>query len=262
MLNLDYLLEEAKANGLPVLKRRAIVREYLLVIVLNGIYKHSAGKSMFFTGGTALRFFHNLARFSEDLDFDTPGINIEAFKDMIDGIKKGLNKEGFSLTVSSEKRNNLFVAELNFPAVMEQYKIVDKRGIGLMIKLEVYKPAWNLSYEPDVLSLYNYNFSAVLLARQNVISEKLAALLSRKRGRDIYDILFMLKKKFPFDENVLRANKIDISFKDAILSHLNGFSKEELKYLANQVKPFLFREDDIEMVLSAPLYAERFLKDY
>jgi predicted nucleotidyltransferase component of viral defense system len=217
---------------------------------------------MFFTGGTALRFFHNLPRFSEDLDFDTPGIVFETFKDMLDDIKKGFNKEGFSLTVSSEKRNNLFVAELNFPAATEQYKIVDKRGIGLMIKLEAYKPAWNLSYEPDVLSLYSYNFSAVLLARQNAISEKLAALLSRKRGRDIYDILFMLKKKFPFDENVLRANKIDIPFKNAILEHLNRLSKEELKYLANQVKPFLFREDDIEMVLKAPLYAERFLKDY
>jgi len=32
--------------------------------------------------------------------------------------------------------------------------------------------------------------------------------------------------------------------------------------LANQVKPFLFKEDDIELILKAPLYAERFLRDY
>ncbi len=32
--------------------------------------------------------------------------------------------------------------------------------------------------------------------------------------------------------------------------------------LANQVKPFLFKEDDIELILKAPLYAEQFLRDY
>jgi len=30
---------------------------------------------------------------------------------------------------------------------------------------------------------------------------------------------------------------------------------------ANQVKPFLFKEDDIELVLKAPLYAESFLRE-
>lgn len=33
-----------------------------------------------------------------------------------------------------------------------------------------------------------------------------------------------------------------------------------LRRLANQIKPFLFKEDDIELVLNAALYAERFLR--
>lgn len=262
MLNIEYLLEEAKSNGLPIFKRRAILREYLQVIILNSIYKHNFGKVMFFMGGTALRFFYNLPRFSEDLDFDTPSLNLEEFKEILKTIEEGLRKEGFSLVISSEKRNNLFIAELYFKDLMKLYEITDKRGLDLMIKIEVYKPKWGLENESDVLSLYGYNFSSLLLGKGNMLSEKLCALFNRKRGRDIYDTLFMLKKQFPFNESVLRANKIEGSPKKLILEYVMRLPEKELQSLANQVKPFLFKEDDVELVLKAPLYAEKFLRDY
>jgi len=262
MLSLEHLLEEAKNNRLPLLKRRGILREYLQVIILNSIYKHAFGKTMFFMGGTALRFFHNMPRFSEDLDFDTPHLNFEKFREILEHIKKGLFKEGFSPEVVSERRNNLYIAEFYFRDLMRLYEIIDKRGLDLMIKVEVYKPGWDLQTEPGVLSLYGYNFSSILLGKGNFISEKLCALFNRKRGRDIYDILFMLKRRFPFKEKVLAANKIKGSPKKLILQYLARLSEKELKFLANQIKPFLFKEDDIELVLKAPLYAERFLREY
>ncbi|MDP2939171.1 MAG: nucleotidyl transferase AbiEii/AbiGii toxin family protein [Candidatus Omnitrophota bacterium] len=262
MLNLEYLLEEAKNNGLPLLKRRGILREYLQVIILNSIFRHNFGKLMFFMGGTALRFFYNMPRFSEDLDFDTSDLNFEEFKVILGYIEKGLLKEGFSSKISCEKRDNLYVAELYFQDLMRLYEITDKRGLDLMIKIEVYKPAWDLQTEAGVLSLYGYNFSCVLLGKGNLISEKLCALFNRKRGRDIYDILFMLKRQFPFKRDVLAVNKIEGSPKELILEYLKNLSAKELKFLAEQVKPFLFKEDDIELILNAPLYAERFLREY
>lgn len=262
MLSLEYLLEEAKNNGLPILKRRGILREYLQVIILNSIYKHKYGKSMFFMGGTALRFFYNMPRFSEDLDFDTPDLHSEGFKEILEQIEEGLLKEGLSAEISSERRNNLYVAELYFKDFMRLYGITDKRGLDLMIKIEIYKPAWKLQAEPNVLSLYGYNISSALLGKGNLISEKLCALFNRKRGRDIYDALFMLKNRFPFNEGVLAANKIEGSPKKLILEFLTNLPEKELKFLANQVKPFLFKEDDVELVLKAPLYAERFLREY
>jgi hypothetical protein len=262
MLSLEYLLEEAKNNGLPILKRRAILREYLQAIILNSIYKHRLGRLMFFMGGTALRFFYNLPRFSEDLDFDTPGLSFKEFKDILENVEKRLLKEGFSLKVSCEKRNNLLIAELYFPDLMKLYGVIDKRGLDLMLKIEVYKPAWNLETEPGVLSLYGYNFSAILLSKGGFLSEKLYALFNRKRGRDIYDLLFMLRKKFPFNKDVLAANRIEGSPQELILGYLKKLSDKELRYLADQVKPFLFNEEDIELILKAPLYAERFLNEY
>lgn len=262
MLNLEYLLEEAKDNGLPIIKRRAILREYLQVIILSTIYKHDLGRSVFFTGGTALRFFYNLPRFSEDLDFNTSYLNFERFKDILGAIDKGLRKEGFLAKTSTERRKNLFIAELNFIDLMRLYDITDKRGLDLMIKVEIYRPLWDLQTESAVLSLYGYNFSSILLSKANMLSEKLLALLNRKRGRDIYDTLFMLKKRFPFNESVLLSNKIEKMPKELIIEHLKKLSEKELKSLANQVKPFLFKEDDIELVIKAPLYAEKFLSGY
>lgn len=262
MLNLEHLLEEAENSRLPIQKKRGVLREYLQVIALNSIYKHNLGKSMFFTGGTAMRFFYNMPRFSEDLDFDTPGLSPNDFTNILNHVKEGLGREGFFVKISSEKRKNLYIAELYFKDLMKLYGITDRRGLDLMIKIEIYKPAWGVRSESGVLSLYGYNFSCVLLQKGRLFSEKLAALFNRKRGRDIYDTLFMLKKKFPFDKDVLAANKIKYPPGASILRYFSSLSQKELKFLSNQIKPFLFKEDDVELILKAPLYAEKFLKEF
>ena len=260
MLNLEYLMDEAKANGMPLTKKRGILREYLQVIILSGIYKHDAGKKIYFTGGTALRFFYNMPRFSEDLDFDTSNLTLEEFGSILESVRKELSAEGFRPEISSEKRKNLYIAELYFKDLMHSYGIIDVRGVDLMIKIEVYRPSWKILPEPDVLSLYGYNFSAVLLDKGNLFSEKIWALLNRNRGRDIYDTLFLLRKNFPLDVDVLAANNIKGAPEKVILEHLSALSEKELKRLAGQVRPFLFKEDDDELVLKAPLYAQKFLR--
>jgi len=262
MLSIEYLLEEAKTNGLPVVKRRAIVREYLQIMMLNSIYKHALGKSVYFMGGTALRFFHNMPRFSEDLDFDTPSLKMEEFRELVASSKKGVEKEGFSVETTSEERGNLFIAELIVKDVMKTYGIMDGRAADVMIKVEIYRPPWKPEAEQGVLSLYGYNFSATLLSRGNMLSEKCLALFERERGRDVYDTLFMTKRQFPFNEKVFHAKNISGAPKDIVLKRMNEFSQKALDALAKQVRPFLFKEDDIELVLKAPQYAERFLREY
>lgn len=262
MLNLAYLMEEAKELGLPQPQKRAILREYLQTIILNSIYKSNFAKSMFFVGGTALRFFYNLPRFSEDLDFNTPFIEENKFKIILEQVERNLSLEGFSPMVSYKTRYNLHIAALNFPGLMREYGIINGRGSDIMIKIEVNSPEWHLSTESHVLSQYGYNFSAILMSKGALLSEKLSALMSRKRGRYIYDLLFMLRKKFPFDRGVLYANNIREEPKKLILRYLSEIPEKEFRKLAEQVKPFLFREDEIELVLKAPQYGEKFLAVY
>ena len=263
MLTLDYLLEEAKSNGLPTLKRRAVLREYLQTIILYGLYTSELSKDIYFMGGTALRFFYNLPRFSEDLDFNSPNLNAQGFKKLIQkNVKSVLSKEGFSVEVSFKQRKKLFTADLMFKGVVQQYNITDNRKAALMIKVEINCPKWDLQTESKVLSQYGYNFSSILMSKGNLLSEKLCAFLNRKRGRDIYDLLFMLKRKFSFNKKVLDANGIKDNPKEIILNELTLLSKKDLGFLTEQVRPFLFKEEDAELILKAHSYAERFLENY
>lgn len=70
----DQILKFAQSYGLPSTKKRAILREYLQVKILEIIYQERISKNLFFVGGTALRLLRGLDRFSEDLDFDILGI--------------------------------------------------------------------------------------------------------------------------------------------------------------------------------------------
>ena len=262
MLKLEYLLEEAQELGLPVSKKRAILREYLQTIILNSIYKSDLAPSFYFVGGTALRFCYNLPRFSEDLDFNTSTLEKNCFSDVLERVARDLSLEGFSPVYSINTRATLFIASLTFHDVMGEYGITNRRGSDIMIKIEVKRPDWPLSTESHVLSRYGYNFSAIVMSKGALLSEKLAALMSRRRGRYIYDILFMLRKKFPFDRAVLYASDIQEAPTDLIQRYLSGLTEKELKELAEQVKPFLFKEDDSELILKAPQYATTYLSGY
>lgn len=145
MLNMEYLMEEAKELGLPQTKKRAILREYLQTIILNSIYRSKSAKSMFFVGDTALRFFYNLPRFSEDLDFNTPFIEENNFKRILEHVERDLSLEGFTPRVSYKTRYSLYIASLNFPGLMREYGIINGRGGDVMIKIEVNRPEWHLS---------------------------------------------------------------------------------------------------------------------
>lgn len=262
MLSMEYLLEEAKNFDIPTAKKRAIVREYLQIIILSSIYNNKLSKKFFFMGGTAMRYFYKMPRFSEDLDFNTKGLDYREFKGVVADIQGDLLKEGFLTAVSCSRRNNLFTAELIFKDVIERYALSTDRGVTLMIKIEINAPKWGLITESKVLSMYGYNFTGILMSKGNLLSEKICALFNRKRGRDIYDTLFMLKRKFPFNENVLKTNSISLPIKNSLISYLKGIDEKELKRLANQVRPFLFKENETELIVKAPLYAESFLEDY
>ena len=52
-----------------VLETEQALREIMQEITLAGLYRSNFFKEAAFYGGTALRIFHGLNRFSEDLDF-------------------------------------------------------------------------------------------------------------------------------------------------------------------------------------------------
>lgn len=103
------------------------LREILQEIALVGLWRGKFFEHAAFYGGTALRIFYNLDRFSEDLDFTlltpSPHWSWEPFGD---AIKNELSSFGFDVSfVEKEKKTQTAIksAFLKTPTVQELLKI-------------------------------------------------------------------------------------------------------------------------------------------
>lgn len=263
MLPLERLMEEAKLRSLPPDKKRAIVREYAQIIMLRHIYQHkTAIEKLFFLGGTALRFAYDLSRFSEDLDFNGKDLSKDEFVDLLEVSKLGLSKEGFNCEITMKERGPLLVGKLKLTDILQKYRIAVMHDEKLLIKIETNRPHRHMESEPFILGGFGYSFSVLLANKETLLGEKLHALLNRRRGRDIYDIIFMLGKRFPFDEGFLAELGIENDGKKVLIEHIDRLSESELEMLAAQVRPFLFREEEAELVANAKKVVRSLLDKY
>ena len=82
-------------------RERNVLREYLQNYLLLLMQKTKMNESLYFVGGTALRFLYGIRRYSEDLDF-TAGqewqkSNLELFKQKIN---RELERAGYEFSIS------------------------------------------------------------------------------------------------------------------------------------------------------------------
>lgn len=169
-----------------------------LVKILKEIYKDAdLSRNLGFKGGTALYLFYDLPRISVDLDFNL--IN-EKEKDLVfEKLKKILEKIG-KLLDASEKRYTLFFL-LSYEK--EQRKV----------KIEISKRAIHPQYE-----IKNYlGIPILVVTKEGLASGKLSAFLTRKKfaARDLFDLWFILKKGWEFDEEYLKK-QIGLNLKTAL----------------------------------------------
>lgn len=244
MLTFEGLMEQARLSGLPLDKQRAIVREYAQTIILKAIYQSDFGLKMFFMGGTALRFAYDLKRFSEDLDFNAENLPFAGFKEVLQLCSKSLKKEGFGCEILQKERGTLLAGQLKLTDILQSYKITKHKDEKLMVKVEIDRPVWQMKTESKVLDRFGYLFSILLMDRSMLFAGKISALVNRKRGRDIYDVIFMLQKKFP----------VDGKSKQAVCEHIESIAPKELVRLSKQVEPFLLDEEEKDFVVNAKTY--------
>ncbi len=158
----------------------------ILVKILKKIYSDpDLSTNLGFKGGTALYLFYNLPRISVDLDFNL--INEDKKNIVFEKLKKILNN--FGKLEATEKRYSLFF--------LLTYEKTQRK-----IKVEVSKRAIHPQYE-----VKNYLGIPILVVnKQGLSSGKLNAFLTRKKfaSRDLFDLWFILKNEFSFDEDFLK----------------------------------------------------------
>lgn len=189
---------------------KEIIQEITLqVLSQTDFFSHAA-----FYGGTALRIFYGLNRFSEDMDFSLktkePDFRLETYLAVIE---QGLNSYGFEMeTQYKPKQNpsNVQSAFLKGNTVIHLMKISALTppisGISntelIKIKIEIdTNPPGGANYEQK-FRLLPQPYSVLLYDRPSLFAGKLHALLcrnwkQREKGRDFYDYIWYLSEGIP-----------------------------------------------------------------
>lgn len=250
MLSTDSLIAHAGERNLPPGKLRGAAREYLQVLTLKGLYKSPPAENLLFLGGTALRLAYDLARFSEDLDFDAAGMSWRAWKTLLEETAHVLSKQGLSAEVKAAEKGSLLTGDLRFSGFLQAYRLSETKGEKLRIKIEANRPEYPLESDPRVISGYGEMIAVRLASPGLLCAEKTLAFLNREAGRDVYDLLFMAGKKWKPDLRVLSSRNVKEPQK-AVSDKIRSWSPDQLLRLSRRLEPFLFDPGQAKLVAQA-----------
>ena len=189
------------------------LREIMQEIALAGLQRAGFFEKAAFYGGTALRIFYGLDRFSEDLDFSLLEINPSFSLDKyLEGIKNEFESLGMHVSVREKNKTNQRNIESAFlksetiwkELVLEQ--VISQNGLNqvanIKIKVEVDKePPLGFETEEKLL-LRPFSLYVKCISISDLFAGKMHALLFRKwknnvKGRDWYDVEWYIKKGVP-----------------------------------------------------------------
>jgi predicted nucleotidyltransferase component of viral defense system len=179
-----------------------------------------------FYGGTALRIFHGLPRFSEDLDFTLlsaqPDFSLKIyFKSVSDGLKsfgldvaiEEVDKKVSTNIESAFLKANTRIHLLRIDAGKKfADKIQDNKKLSVKFEVDTTPP---LGFETEVKVLPPpITASIKVLTPSFLFSGKMHAILFRKwktriKGRDFYDLLWYLGQKTPLNLGYLETKMRD-----------------------------------------------------
>lgn len=191
------------------------LREIMQEIALAGLQRAGFFEKAAFYGGTALRIFYDLDRFSEDLDFSLlqpdEKFSLEPY---FEAVVKEFEALGISVSIQEKKKSTTSNVESAFLKSGTVWKelvledVVPQMGVGVLpnvkIKIEVdRKPPLGFETEEKLL-LRPFSFYVKCFKMPSLFAGKMHALLFRKwikrvKGRDWYDLEWYIKKGIPLD---------------------------------------------------------------
>ncbi|MBI5356714.1 nucleotidyl transferase AbiEii/AbiGii toxin family protein [Candidatus Collierbacteria bacterium] len=257
MLTFDVISNDYPINLRPF--RRNILREYLQYKILQALFNSPMAEKLSFIGGTALRIVHGNTRFSEDLDFDNFGLSREEFDRLAQIVKKSLELEGYQVETKNVYKK-AFRCYVRFPKLLFEYGLSPIEEEKILVQFDTF--GHEFKYQPEKVILNKFDvFTNIFVTPIDILlSQKIYAAMTRKRtkGRDFFDIVFLLGKTKPNYQYL----KVKMSITDAkmLKKRLLSFCREiNFEILAKEIGPFLFSPSDNQRILSFPEFIKRIL---
>lgn len=184
--------------------QKYLMKEYILLLILDFLSTTPYLKKIVFIGGTNLRLVKGIDRFSEDLDFDCKDLSKEEFMDMTDAVMSFLKRDGFRVEVRDRENKKLtaFRRSIHFPELLFELGLTGHREERFLIKVE--SEDQQVDYKPVLVNIKGCGlyFPFPVPPDGILCSMKISAMLSRSKGRDFYDVMFLLAQTQP-DYNFL-----------------------------------------------------------
>lgn len=242
--------------------RTNALHEVMQQIALAGLYRGGFFDKAAFYGGTCLRIFYGLQRFSEDMDFSllqpNENFQLENYFDSVIAEFKALGRE-VSITKKDKKTlTNVKLAFLKDNTEVYNLQFTTEKSIKIKIEVDTIPP---LGFETEhKLLMLPFSFMCRCYTLSDLYAGKMHALLfrnwnNRVKGRDWYDFEWYIRNNIPlnFEHLQQRAEQLNHFTK-------NDFSEENFKNLLkerimktdinavkNDVRPFIKNPAEMEI---------------
>lgn len=238
------------------------LHEVMQQVTLAGLYRAGFFNKTAFYGGTCLRIFHGLPRFSEDLDFSLlqpeSDFSLENYFEAVIDEFKALGRE---VVISRKEKKKLSQVESAFlKDTTEIYNLSFQTTQSIKIKIEVdTQPPLGFSTEPKLL-LLPFSFMVRCYTLPDLFAGKTHALLfrnwkNRVKGRDWYDFEWYVRNDIPlgFEHFLERAaqthNFINETLTPPIFKEMlkKRISETDINLVKNDVRPFIKNQSEIDI---------------
>lgn len=236
----------AKYNPRNNNERECAIKEIIQEIALAGLYRGGFFDKAAFYGGTCLRIFYGLDRFSEDLDFalikKDQNFKLENY---FKSIKKEFDSYGIEIDIESKeknvntsvqsaflKRNTLIFLISFFPKSEEAKKTISNQKLKIKFEVDTDNPDGGIT--ENRFQLLPAPYEVCVFDESTLFAGKIHALICRNyknqvKGRDYYDYLFY----------IVKGSKFNLEYLKNKLNNTNGELLENGKLTLNKVKELL-----------------------
>lgn len=242
--------------------KRNAMHEVMQQITLLGLNRAGFFNKAAFYGGTCLRIFYNLNRFSEDMDFSLlekePNFVLDNYFEAITDEFKAMGRE---VNISKKaKSSNTQIESAFLKDTTEIVNIEFATEQTIKIKIEVDKNPPLLFKTEHKLLLLPQSFMTRCFTLQGLYAGKMHALLfrnwkNRVKGRDWYDFEWYVRNGTGIDFTHLKERATQNGYKGK-----QEFTKEicieilkqrientNIEMVKNDVKPFLKNPKEIDI---------------
>lgn len=245
-------------------EQKNAMKEVMQEIILYGLSQAGFFKSAAFYGGTALRIFYGLDRFSEDLDFSLLVANKDFnLEDYLPTVKMVVESFGLKVEVSEKEKSidsNIKSAFLKADTIEHFLLFYPDDRIQGINKNEKIKVKFEIDINPPAFATFEIKYRLLpapyeikMYDQASLFAGKLHAILCRAwhnriKGRDLYDYIFYLSKNISFNlphlkERLIQTGHILESesctledIKDMLINKFNQIDFEEAK---KDIEPFI-----------------------